>query len=138
MSDWEDSAATLCSGVASTPAGLWALLDAAAHGAMALSLVTPLGVGVGLAFAAIDLGEARDELDWCYGDLGDAAAARLGTVRSGDDAAASRAALRRVIDDATQLAERLLDDAHAEAELACLTLVRRRLAMAGTDLTDRP
>lgn len=65
--------------------GLWGLLDAAGHAALALSLTTSLGASVDLAFAAIDLGEAREELEWVRPELGDLPPERLGPLHARDD-----------------------------------------------------
>jgi len=44
--------------------GIWSLLFAAGKAAFHLSLQLPIGVGAELAYAAMDICEARDEVGW--------------------------------------------------------------------------
>lgn len=46
--------------------GLWSLLYAAGKAAFRLSLQLPIGVGAALAYAAMDICEARDEVGWAH------------------------------------------------------------------------
>ena len=46
--------------------GVWSLLFAAGKAAFRLSLACPIGVGAELAYAAMDICEARDEVSWAH------------------------------------------------------------------------
>lgn len=46
--------------------GVWSLLFAAGKAAFRLSLQLPIGVGAELAYAAMDICEARDEVGWAH------------------------------------------------------------------------
>ena len=46
--------------------GVWSLLYAAGKAAFRLSLQLPIGVGGALAYAAMDICEARDEVGWAH------------------------------------------------------------------------
>lgn len=48
--------------------GIWSLLFAAGKAAFHLSLQLPIGVGAELAYAAMDICEARDEVGWAHPD----------------------------------------------------------------------
>ena len=61
--------------------GVWSLLFAAGKAAFRLSLQLPLGVGAALAYAAMDICEARDEVSWAHPEAPiTAIAVDLGTV----------------------------------------------------------
>ena len=46
--------------------GIWSLLFVAGKAAFRLSLQLPIGVGAELAYAAMDICEARDEVAWAH------------------------------------------------------------------------
>ncbi|WP_129338623.1 hypothetical protein [Cellulomonas endophytica] len=50
-------------------AGIWSLLYLVGKATFTLSLAVPLHQAVPLTFAALDLREARDELEWIYPEL---------------------------------------------------------------------
>ncbi|GEK21020.1 hypothetical protein [Cellulomonas xylanilytica] len=60
---WSAPVSELLEGTQSTWAVLWSLLYTAGHSALRLSLASPLDSGVELAYVAMDLREARDELE---------------------------------------------------------------------------
>lgn len=66
---WSDGATAVCASAAVGWEGIWSLLFAAAKAAYRLSLVASLEVGPGLAFAAMDVCEARDEIAWAHPDV---------------------------------------------------------------------
>lgn len=66
---WDTPAATLLEHVADGWEGLWSLLYAASHATVKLSLSVPLTTSVDLKFAAMDIREARDELEWLHEHL---------------------------------------------------------------------
>ncbi|NTW40800.1 MAG: hypothetical protein HGA44_13110, partial [Cellulomonadaceae bacterium] len=91
--------------------GLWMLLDAAGHAAFALSLAAPLGAGVDLAFAAIELGEARDEVEWLHEHLAEQPPVRLGPLHVSDNLDDARRVVEQLVDAATARTLRLIDEA---------------------------
>ena len=107
--------------------GLWSLLDATAHAAMALSLVLPLGASVDLAFAAIDLGEAREELEWVRPELTCLAPVRLGPLHLSDDVGAARVVLEQMVSAAIDLTINLGDVGGEPGELRALGRVLSKL-----------
>ena len=111
-------------------AGLWALLDAGGHAALALSLGAPLGAGVDLAFAAIELGEARDELEWTREELAARAPVRLGPLPIGASVDDARRVVEQMVEAAIDRALVLGDEAATSSELACLGRVLRKLHAA--------
>ncbi len=111
-------------------AGLWSLLDAGGHAAVTLSLAAPLGVGVDLAFAAIELGEARDELEWTREELTARAPVRLGPLHIGDSVDEAHRVVVHLVEVAMDRALVLGDEAATPEELACLARVLRKLRAA--------
>ena len=132
-STWQEPACGLVERGEPGWAGLWALLDAGGHAALTLSLATPLGLGVDLAFAAIELGEARDELEWTREELTAQAPARLGQLHIGDSVDDALTIAAGLIEAAIDRALRLGDEATSPEEEACLVRVLRNLLAAGEE-----
>lgn len=109
---------------------LWRLLDAASHAALALSLATPLGASVDLAFAALDLGEAREELEWVRPELGDLPPERLGQLHVGDDVSDALGVLDTLVAAAVDRTIVLGDVGGTLEELGALGRVLGRLREA--------
>ncbi len=81
--------------------GVWSLLYAAGKGAFRLSLQLPLGPGAELAYAAMDICEARDEVRWAHpGVPMTAIAVDLGPVGPIVDLPAAAAVLVGLLDAA--------------------------------------
>jgi hypothetical protein len=96
------------------------------HAAFTLSLVQPLGSAVDLAFAALDLGEAREELEWIRPALAGRPTIRLGALTSSDDLDAARATLEELVAAAIERVFALEDDG-SRGEVDALGRVLRRL-----------
>jgi len=132
---WWEPALELIERAEPSWSGLWSILTAADHAAMTLSLRAPLGKGVDLAFAAVELGEAREELEWVRDGLRELAGqARLGPLALGDDATEARHLLGRLIDAATNLVLVLAEGTTAVDEVDALGRVLRSLRTAGEEL----
>lgn len=110
---------------------LWALLDLAGHAAIRLSLSAPLGSSVDLTFAALDLGEAREELEWARPSLrSDSSHHPLPALYPDDDTADARRVLEELVDEA---ARRLLaagGDNCEQDEVSTLGRAFRRIVSA--------
>ena len=130
VSTWHEPGSDLVERGEAGWAGLWALLDAGGHATLTLSLVAPLGLGVDLAFAAIELGEARDELEWTHEELARRGPVRLGPLPIGEAVDEARKVVERLVEAATQRALLLGDEATTPEELACLGRVLRKLHTA--------
>lgn len=72
---WTGPARVLVDRAAPDLAGLWSLLFAAQRGALRLALDPRVDRDLSLTLAAMDLGEALEELEWCHPDLSDGAVA---------------------------------------------------------------
>jgi len=132
---WREPALELIERAEPTWPGLWSILAAAGHAAMTLSLGAPLGNGVDLAFAAVELGEAREELEWVRDGLGDLSGqARLGPLALGDDATEARHLLQRLVEAAAARVLVLADRTTAVDEVDALGRVLRSLHTAGEEL----
>src|SRR4051794_40209864 len=76
---WNAPAGALLERTPATWAGLWSLLYTAGHCTLRLSLVGQFSDGIECAYTAMDLREARDELEWLReGVATDAPAADFG------------------------------------------------------------
>lgn len=83
---WGDPARALCEREPATWEGLWSLLYAAARAASTLALATPVHEGIGPTLTAMDLNEAREELDWVRPGLrATAPVVSLGNLPAGED-----------------------------------------------------
>lgn len=132
---WEAPALALIDRREAGWSGLWSLLDAAEHGALALTLQAQLGAGVDLAFAAMDLAEAREELEWVRPELAlRVSDARLGPLPLADDLGDARAILERLVGEAVERVLRLADDPESDGQAGCLGRVLRKLHAAQEEL----
>lgn len=128
---WIAPAGALLERTPPTWSGLWSLLYTASHSALRLSLVAQFADGVELAYVAMDLREARDELEWLHEGLSaDAPAMDLGPVRPGEDHQAARDVVQKLIDCALGVSRLLAAQSVDGAELSCLTRVEHRLRTA--------
>lgn len=94
-SAWQEPARALVDRAPASWHGLWMLLFAAAHATSTLALSRPVVESLDLTVAAMDLHQAREQLDWARPALRDTAGAvRLGVLPLRDDAKVAR----RVID----------------------------------------
>ena len=83
--------------------GVWSLLYAAGKAAFRLSLQLPIGVGAALAYAAMDICEARDEVGWAHPETpAMAIAVDLGPVGPAIDLAATCDVLVGLLDAALE------------------------------------
>lgn len=120
--------------------GLWTVLFAAAHATSTLALSLPVVEGLDLTLTAMDLHQAREEVDWARPDLRDTATTvSLGILPLHDDPQAAR----QVIDDLVVAAmNRVADLAPNEDDLAhpdtaALVTVLGLLRSAHQSLTGR-
>ncbi|NUU18291.1 hypothetical protein HP550_13625 [Cellulomonas humilata] len=128
---WDAPAGALLGRTPATWAGLWSLLYTAGHSALRLSLVGQFAESVQLAFVAMDLREARDELEWLHDDVGAGApAADLGPLRPGEDRDAACGVVLRLVGTALEVSHVLAERQIDSAELSCLTRVEHRLQSA--------
>ena len=98
---WSTGAAAVLEHVEDDWAGVWSLLFAATKATFRLSLLVPLDLGAELAYAAMDSGEARDEVGWAHPDVPLAAlAVDLGPASQSLDVAATRAVIVSLLDGA--------------------------------------
>lgn len=96
---WSTGAAAVLGHVEDDWAGVWSLLFAATKATFRLSLQVPLDLGAELAYAAMDSGEARDEVGWAYPDVPmEAIAVDLGPAGQGLDVADTRAVIVSLLD----------------------------------------
>lgn len=135
---WDTPARVLIEHAAPGWEGLWSLLYAASHATLRLSLGVPLATGVDLTFAAMDIREARDELEWLDDGLVErGAAVDVGALRPTDDVDAARLVLDQLLDAAVGRARSLTDGATEVEEFACLTRVTNKLFTARTAILGR-
>lgn len=66
---WSTGAAAVIEHTDGDWGGIWSLLFAAAKATFRLSLQLPLGPGAQIAYTAMDLCDARDEIGWAHPDL---------------------------------------------------------------------
>lgn len=124
---WEEPAAILLVRDRIKSSGAWSILDTAAHAALALSLEASTSQGVDLAFAAMDLTEARDEIGWARPDLARGSRpVRLGPLTPSDDYAHARALVTAFVEEGVVRAERLRDTAPETAERSSFDYAARR------------
>ena len=137
--EWGARTASLVDGAQATWPGLWSLLYTAGHSALRLSLVAPFSDGVELAYVAMDLREARDELEWLHEDVSAGAGATdPGPIRPGEDREAARDGVHQLIDAALGVSLLLAEGEIDSPELACLTRVEHRLRSAQTTIAQLP
>lgn len=128
---WEAPARVLIEPGPATWDRLWSLVYAAGRAASTLSLSVPFSQGVPLTYAALDLREARDELEWLDSNLAhDALAVDLGPFRPTDDGVAARDVIGQLAGAALDLASALADRGTSPAELNTLTRVSGKVFSA--------
>ena len=130
MATWDEMAKVLVERADADWEGIWTLTYAAGRATADLGVVLPMADAVELTYAAMDLGEAREELEWVRPDL----PARCPAVTVGPpdpvDVAAARDAIGRLITAALARAEVLLGCELDLADLACLTRTTTQLRSA--------
>jgi hypothetical protein len=132
---WQEPAATLIDQAPLDWSGLRSVLDVAGHAALALSLAVPLSAGVGLAYAAIALGEAREELEWTHDTLpAQPRTARLGPLLLADDPQHALDVLHHLLGAAIDRTLALADRSTTGPEVGCLGRVLRLLHTADDEL----
>ena len=91
---WQEPADVLVEHAPRTWHGLWTLLFAAGHATHTLALAAPTVKGLDLTVAAMDLHQAREELEWVLPGVADEAPAIwLGLLPARDDADSARAVI---------------------------------------------
>jgi len=145
MVTWDETAKVLVDLADADWEGIWTLTYAAGRATADLCVVTPMADAVELTYAAMDLADAREELEWVRPDL----PARCPAVTVGPpgtlDADAARDAISRLITSALARVEALLGCDLGLADLACLTRTTAQLCSAqrgvrgnaGTATTNR-
>jgi len=145
MVTWDESAKVLVERADADWEGIWTLTYAAGRATDDLAVVSPMADAVELTYAAMDLCEAREELEWVRPDL----PARCPAVTVGPpdnlDADSARDAVSRLITAALARTEALLGCDLDLADLACLTRTTTQLhsarrivhGTAGTATTNR-
>jgi hypothetical protein len=131
MVTWDETAKVLVERGDADWEGIWTLTYAAGRATADLGVVVPMADAVELTYAAMDLCQAREELEWVRPDL----PARCPAVTVGPpdnvDVDAARDAIGRLITAALARAEALLGDELDLADLACLTRTTTQLGSAG-------
>ncbi|WP_372595199.1 hypothetical protein [Actinotalea sp.] len=95
---WQQPADVLVERAPATWHGLWTLLYAAGHATHTLALTVPMIEGLDLTLAAMDLHQAREELEWVHPELADQApAVSLGLLPARDDVDAARAVVDQLV-----------------------------------------
>jgi len=130
MATWDESAKVLVERGDADWEGIWTLTYAAGRATADLCVVAPMADAVELTYAAMDLCEAREELEWVRPDL----PARCPAVTVGPpdpaDAEVARDAVSRLITAALARAAALLGCDLDLADLACLTRATTQLRSA--------
>jgi len=130
MATWDETAKVLVEHADADWEGIWTLTYAAGRATADLGVVAPMADAVELTYAAMDLCEAREELEWVRPDL----PARCPAVTVGPpdpvDVDSARDAIGRLITAALARAEALLGCDLDLADLACLTRTTTQLRSA--------
>jgi hypothetical protein len=130
MATWDESAKVLVEHADADWEGIWTLTYAAGRATADLGVVAPMADAVELTYAAMDLCEARQELEWVRPDL----PARCPAVTVGPpdpaDVDAARDVISRLITAALARAAALLGCELDLADLACLTAATMQLGSA--------
>jgi len=130
MATWDETAKVLVEHADADWEGIWTLTYAAEGATADLGVVAPMADAVELTYAAVNLCQAREELEWVRPDL----PARCPAVTVGPpeprDADVARDAIARLIIAALARSEALLSDDLDLADLACLTRTTTQLRSA--------
>jgi len=134
MSDqWMPSARVLVDRVEHGLEGLWSLVFAAQNGALRLAQDRELDGDLSLTLAAMELGEALEELEWTDPELPAVATSLVLGPAPPDELADCRAAVGVLLVGALEAAARLLRDQHEDLgtpEVLCLARVVHLLSGA--------
>lgn len=137
---WTQPARALVDGVDSGMAGLWSLVFAAQHGALRLALDRGMDDDLSLTLAAMDLGEALEDLEWSHPDLpAVAVAVDLGPVPAGA-VSDCRAAIAELLAGILDVAADVLRDSSQDLDspdVLCLARVVHLLSNAHLRVTGR-
>ena len=137
---WTRPARVLVDGLDGGLAGLWSLVFAAQHGALRLALDRGLDGDLSLTLAAMDLGEALEDLEWAHPDLpAVAVAVDLGPVPA-DAVSDCRAAITKLLAGGLDVAADVLRDSSQELDtpdVLCLARVVHLLSNAHLRVTGR-
>jgi len=130
MATWDETAKVLVERADADWEGIWTLTYAAGRATADLCVVAPMADAVELTYAAMDLCQAREELEWVRPDL----PARCPAVTVGPpdnlDAEVARDAVSRLITAALSRVEAMLGCDLDLADLACLTRTTTQLRSA--------
>jgi len=130
MATWDETAKVLVERADGDWEGIWTLTYAAGRATADLGMVAPMADAVELTYAAIDLAEAREDLEWVRPDL----PARCPAVTVGPpdplDTNVARDAISRLITAALARADVLLSCDLDLADLTCLTRTTTQLRSA--------
>ena len=145
MATWDETAEVLVERAEADWEGIWTLTYAAGRATADLCVVAPMADAVELTYAAMDLCEAREELEWVRPDLPARCPAVTVDPPEPRDVDAARDAVSRLITAALARTEALLGDELDLADLACLTRTTTQLrsarsavhGTAGTASTNR-
>ena len=145
MATWDETAKVLVERADTDWEGIWTLTYAAGRATADLGVVLPMADAVELAYAAMELCEAREELEWVRPDL----PARCPAVTVGPPEPVyvdvARDAVSRLVTAALARSEALLGGDLDLADLTCLTRTTTQLhsarravhGTAGTASTNR-
>ena len=131
MATWDETAKVLVERADADWEGIWTLTYAAGRATDDLGVVAPMADAVELTYAAMDLCEAREELEWVRPDL--PARCPAVTVDPPDpvDVDVARDAISGLITAALARSEALLGCDLDLADLASLTRTTTQLRSAG-------
>jgi hypothetical protein len=137
---WTQPARVLVDGLDGGFEGLWSLVFAAQHGALRLALDRGMDDDLSLTLAAMDLGEALEDLEWAHPDLPAVAVALdLGPVPA-DAVSDCRAAIAELLAGALDVAAEVLRDSSQDLDtpdVLCLARVVHLLSNAHLRVTGR-
>src|SRR5450756_1232608 len=110
MATWDETAKVLVERANADWEGIWTLTYAAGRATADLGVVAPMADAVELTYAAMDLGEVREELEWVRPDLPARCPAVTSDPPEPRDVDAARDAVSRLITAALARTEALLGD----------------------------
>jgi hypothetical protein len=137
---WTQPARVLVDGLDGGLEGLWSLVFAAQHGALRLALDRGLDGDLSLTLAAMDLGEALEDLEWSRPDLpAGGVAVDLGPVPA-DAVSDCRTAIAHLLAAGLDVAADVLRDSSQDLDtpdVLCLARVVHLLSNAHLRVTGR-
>jgi len=129
---WTEPARELVGRLGAGMDALWALLFAAQHGALQLALVVALGDDRSLTEAAVDLGEALEELEWVRPQLTSGGlAVDLGPAPP-QDVPACRAGIAALLTAAVEVVAAMLRAHTEELDTPEVLAVARAVTLVGS------